>query len=216
MRNVLITIVVLLGIFALGAKPEPPTTNPPLPAGHPATPPTLPQGHPVVVAEPPTTPGASDVQADPADVASVESILEAYYASISGPAGQPRDWERFKTLFMADSRFITLRPAGEYAIPMSLTPDQYIEINRTYFERGGYFEEALHNEVDSYGKIAQVFSTYATWRNRQNPDPYGRGINSFQLLNDGQRWWIVTVMWETEIPDQSPIPAVYLPVTNGE
>jgi hypothetical protein len=37
-----------------------------------------------------------------------------------------------------------------------------------------------------------------------------RGINSFQLMNDGSRWWVVTIFWEAERPD-NPIPARYLP-----
>ena len=37
-----------------------------------------------------------------------------------------------------------------------------------------------------------------------------RGINSIQLVNDGKRWWIASVVWDTEQPD-NPIPAQYLP-----
>ncbi len=33
------------------------------------------------------------------DVESVDGIVSALYASISGEAGEPRDWERFKSLF---------------------------------------------------------------------------------------------------------------------
>jgi hypothetical protein len=35
-----------------------------------------------------------------------------------------------------------------------------------------------------------------------------RGINSIQLMNDGRRWWIVSVFWEAETP-QTPIPKKY-------
>ncbi|MEO0653105.1 MAG: hypothetical protein AAFZ65_20685, partial [Planctomycetota bacterium] len=40
--------------------------------------------------------------ADPADVASVDAILKAVYESISGPAGQPRQWDRFRSLMHPD------------------------------------------------------------------------------------------------------------------
>lgn len=36
-----------------------------------------------------------------------------------------------------------------------------------------------------------------------------RGINSFQLMNDGKRWWVVTIFWEAETPE-NPIPEKYL------
>jgi hypothetical protein len=36
-----------------------------------------------------------------------------------------------------------------------------------------------------------------------------RGINSIQPMNDGGRWWIVSVFWDAERPD-NPLPAEYL------
>ncbi len=34
-------------------------------------------------------------------------------------------------------------------------------------------------------------------------------INSFQLLNDGKRWWVVTIYWQNETPE-NPLPKEYL------
>ena len=36
-----------------------------------------------------------------------------------------------------------------------------------------------------------------------------RGINSMQLMNDGKRWWVVTIFWEEESPT-TPIPQEFL------
>jgi hypothetical protein len=36
-----------------------------------------------------------------------------------------------------------------------------------------------------------------------------RGINSIQLFNDGTRWWIITIYWQHESPDD-PLPEKYL------
>jgi hypothetical protein len=38
---------------------------------------------------------------------------------------------------------------------------------------------------------------------------FQRGINSFQLMFDGERWWVVSIMWEAEAPNR-PIPEKYL------
>jgi hypothetical protein len=35
------------------------------------------------------------------------------------------------------------------------------------------------------------------------------GINSFQLMNDSHRWWVVTMLWQGEASD-NPIPQEYL------
>jgi hypothetical protein len=55
-----------------------------------------------------------------------------------------------------------------------------------------------------------VFSTYESRRNADDIKPIARGINSIQLMNDGKRWWVVTVFWQAEAPD-NPIPGKYLP-----
>ncbi len=36
-----------------------------------------------------------------------------------------------------------------------------------------------------------------------------RGINSFQLWHDGDRWWVVSIFWENESAE-NPIPDKYL------
>ena len=94
-------------------------------------------------------------------------------------------------------------------MPMILSIDQFIEVNRDYFEHGGYFEDEIHRKADAYGNIAQVFSTYEGRRAADDAKPLVRGINSIQLLNDGKRWWIVTVFWQPETPD-NPLPDKYL------
>jgi hypothetical protein len=46
---------------------------------------------------------------------------------------------------------------------------------------------------------------------RESTDAHpARGINSIQLFNDGARWWVVGLLWDTERPDK-PIPPEFLP-----
>jgi prevent-host-death family protein len=54
-----------------------------------------------------------------------------------------------------------------------------------------------------------VFSTYES-RKTKDGQPFQRGINSIQLIKDGNRYWVVTILWDVETPT-SPIPASYLP-----
>jgi len=170
--------------------------------------PRLPSGHPAVSTHPEAK---VPTQSKPEDVQAVGAVIDAYYASISGPKGQPRDWERFSSLFMPDARFILPRVVDGKVVPMSLSPQEFIDMNRKYFERGGYYETDIHRDIDAFGHIAQVFSTYESRRALTEPLPYSRGINSFQLLNTGDRWWITTIIWDTEQPDTNLIPLVYLP-----
>lgn len=44
--------------------------------------------------------------------------------------------------------------------------------------------------TEQSGLIAYVFSTYAVLRSRADTFPFRRRINSFQLMNDGDRRWV--------------------------
>ncbi len=51
-------------------------------------------------ARPPSVDSTPRPTAKPSDVESVDAILKALYDVISGPAGQKRDWDRFRSLFL--------------------------------------------------------------------------------------------------------------------
>ncbi|HUR98051.1 MAG TPA: hypothetical protein VMZ26_08315 [Pyrinomonadaceae bacterium] len=150
-------------------------------------------------------------EADPKDVASLDAIMKAVYDVISGDAGKARDWDRFRTLFHKDARLI---PSGKN--PQTgvigarvLTPEDYLKGSGPYLEKNGFHEREIARHVDQYGNIAQVFSTYASFHKHDDKEPFMRGINSFQLLNDGKRWWVVTIYWQQESAE-NPIPKEFL------
>jgi hypothetical protein len=149
-------------------------------------------------------------KATPADVSSVDAILASLYDVISGPAGQPRDWTRFRSLFVPDARLIPTRhnKTGDGADIAVFTPEQYQE-RAAPLLAAGFFERGIHNTSESFGDIVHVFSTYESRRTKDGK-PFQRGINSIQLLKDGKRYWIVTILWDSETP-ATPIPAKYLP-----
>jgi hypothetical protein len=89
------------------------------------------------------------------------------------------------------------------------TVDQYITTVGPRLEQGGFFEREIARRVERYGGVVHVFSTYESRRAAADPAPFARGINSIQLWSDGKRWWIVTIYWEGERPN-NPIPAGYL------
>jgi hypothetical protein len=136
--------------------------------------------------------------ASPGDVASMEAIVAALYDVISGPAGKPRDWARMRSLFLDGARLVPtgIRPDGSVGSRL-LAVDDYIERSSPFFAKDGFFERETKHQVERFGHIAHVFSTYES---RHAPDaaPFARGVNSIQLVNDGKRWWILTILWENE------------------
>ncbi|MGH9774980.1 MAG: nuclear transport factor 2 family protein [Candidatus Acidiferrales bacterium] len=147
-------------------------------------------------------------QARPQDMDTPEHILAAVYDCISGPAG-PRDWNRFRSLFYSGARLISSGRAPSGAIgARGVTVDEYAKLAQDYFTKQGFFENSVANRTESWDLIAHVWSTYES-RHAAGEKPFERGINSFQLFNDGKRWWIMTIYWEGE-DDAHSVPPKYL------
>ena len=150
-------------------------------------------------------------EASPVDVGSIDAIMKAVYDVISGDAGQKRDWDRFRSLFHQDAKLI---PSGKNAQTgvtgaRYLTPEDYITRSGPVLEKNGFHEREIARRVDQFGNIAQVFSTYESFRKKDDKTPFMRGINSFQLMNDGKRWWVINIFWQQESAE-NPIPKEYL------
>jgi hypothetical protein len=156
-------------------------------------------------AQTPSAPAA----ANPADVATMDSTIAALYDVISGPAGK-RNWDRFRSLFAPGARLIAngVRPTGEI-VSRVMTVEDYAQRNGPFFEKNGFFERESARHTDDFANIAQVFSTYESRHAKEDAKPFQRGINSIQLMNDGKRWWIVTIFWQGE-DEKNPLPEKYL------
>lgn len=148
--------------------------------------------------------------ANPADVSSVDAIMRAVYDVISGDSGVARNWDRMRSLFAPGAQLIPVGPrqAGGFGARV-LSIEDYIRTSGPFLERNGFHEAEIAHRRESYGQIVQVFSTYEARRRRADAQPFMRGINSFQLWNDGTRWWVQTIFWWTETPT-TQIPPRYL------
>jgi hypothetical protein len=159
-----------------------------------------PQASPVIVRVP---------TAKPEDVQSIDGIVNALYASISGAKGAPRDWQRMRSLFIPDARLIPSvgrQPGGRAVVILSV--NDYIATSGPMLVDVGFREREVARKVEEFGSIAHVFSTYESFRGEETA-PFMRGINSIQLLNDGTRWWVVSIFWDAERPGLQ-IPEKYL------
>jgi hypothetical protein len=155
-------------------------------------------------------PKETGARANPADVGSLDAILTALYDVISGPAGQKRDWNRMRSLFIPGARLIPSRPrqGGDGAELLVLDLEGWIERSGPLLEQNGFFEKEIGRTTETFGNITHAFSAYDSRRTAEEA-PFARGINSIQLLKDGNRWWVVTIFWDFERPDNQ-IPQKYL------
>lgn len=136
--------------------------------------------------------------ADPADVVSIDAIIAAYYEVVSGRAGAAPDIERDRTLHRPGARVAITGVDG------SGTPTIFAGTLEDYYDRvgraprvQGFFEREIDRQIQRFGNIAHVWSTYE-YRVQEDGPVSGRGINSIQLWHDGSRWWITGWFFDSE------------------
>jgi hypothetical protein len=131
------------------------------------------------------------------DVSTLDAILHASYAVLSGPAGQPRDWERYRTLFIDGARLMPVVAVhGEKPHVRQLKLEDYIRRVEPIFAVENFWERETSRQTEIFGRVAHVLSKYESLRD-PNGAPFEHGANSMQLFYDDTRWWIVSVMWNT-------------------
>jgi hypothetical protein len=148
------------------------------------------------------------------DGSSVDAIIAALYQSVShGPEEEP-NWKRMHEIFLPVGILIPpKRPdAPEHSVlDVDAFQDRVRKGTAAAKERGdstAFFESEVARKSDCFGNVCQVFSTYEGRHAPGDEKPFVRGINAIQLVKDGKRWWIASVAWDTEKPD-NPIPAEY-------
>lgn len=147
---------------------------------------------------------------DSSSVKTLDSTIKTLYAVISGEKGETRNWKLFNYLFKPGAKLI---PSGKSADNLFkvryMSPENYIESSNEWLVKNGFFEKEIHRTVNTFGILTHVFSTYESFTSESKDKPFMRGINSIQLLNDGQRWWIINIYWAQE-SNENPIPKKYL------
>lgn len=160
----------------------------------------LQQTSPVLV----STPAARSL-----DVQSIDGIVAALYDVISGGIGQARDWNRMRSLFIPEARIMAIGPkrdSKDFGLRIMSVSD-YIANSGPILIETGFREKELSRKTEQWGELAHVFTTYET--NTEKNKSIQRGINSVQLMHDGTRWWIISLLFEAERP-QLPLPEAYL------
>jgi hypothetical protein len=153
----------------------------------------------------------------PSDVDTVDHLVTSLYDVISGAAGKPRDWDRFRSLFLPDGRLGVVRPEtpatkdapARKGDAVFLTPDKYVQRDDPYFKTHGFFERSIANRVEEFGNLVHVWSTYESRHAERDSQPFTRGINSIQIVYAQGRFWVASILWDEERPGLA-LPEKYL------
>lgn len=134
---------------------------------------------------------------DETDREAIAAAVAEMYATISGPKG-PRDWSRQANSFHPDARQIRtwIDADGKPAMKM-MSLDDYARDTAPYFAANDFHEIEIARRIDLFGNIAHVWSAYEGSR-MPGGEVILRGVNSIQLYHDGDRWWVLSVLWDNE------------------
>ena len=148
------------------------------------------------------------------DVLSIDSLIEAMYQSMSFSPGSRPDYERFRSLFSPGANL--LPPSDDDINVSAVSVDEFIETSKVTLDRShhiaqnGFNEKEIHRVTHQYESVVQIFSTYECLVVVEDEEHRSRGINAVQLIWQSQRWWIVSLIWDDETPENL-VPNTYLP-----
>jgi hypothetical protein len=133
----------------------------------------------------------------PVESLSIETIIPALYRIVSGDAGSIKNWSLLKKLHAPNAIITPLfHEDGKPSASIS-SVDKFIALNKKIFKDINFYETEVASRIFTYGHMATILSHYES-RDNRNSKPYSQGINSFQLVNDGRRWCVISVTWDSD------------------
>lgn len=153
--------------------------------------------------------GAQDLVAgwEP-DLGTIDGIVSALYRSISYDPANPPRVDVMRSLYLPEARLVRMTKDG----PARMSLEEFLAFFENRLKQGAvktFVEEEIARRTDAFGSIAQIFSTYRKGMDTTDRAKFVRGVNSMLLIKDGGRWWIASIIWQDESPD-NPIPDTYL------
>ena len=128
-------------------------------------------------------------------VKTIDGTINESLKIITGERGKKRNWESFKLLFAPTAQLSVLNhDSTGKGILRTYTLEEFVRIGMKYYEGDGFIEYELTKTINEYNGIAHVFQAY--YAKEGNIEE--RGINSFQLIFDGKRWWIISLLWVSD------------------
>jgi len=135
-----------------------------------------------------------------------EVMVASLYTAVSSLAGKAPDWALVRSYFDPDA-MIVLRASRDAS--KKLDVDGFIQDFVDFYDgidsqQRGFKETVVSVNCLEYGNIAHCNVVYeAAILGSERPPQ--RGLDSWHLMKDAGRWWVVSVINESE-PAAGPIP----------
>ncbi len=149
-----------------------------------------------------------NAQVDTLAVQSIEGITNKMLALISGEIGEQRDWEEYRNLFLPTAQKMSIQETrdGKKRV-RTMNLEEFVRYVGPLYAIDGFEEYAIGLTVNEFNGIANVFQSYYCKNLKGTYEK--RGINSYQLVHQKNRWWIASVLFVNETKAY-PIPNKFL------
>lgn len=140
------------------------------------------------------------------DTRSIEQTVLRTLELISAPS-EEQDWEAFRLLFLpsADLIVVSDNSLGQKVV-RTFTLEEFVRTMQRNTSTAPFKEVQLKLEVDQYNGMAQAFQSYEVTMGEKKH----KGINSFQLVFEDQKWWIANIVWASDLNGVA-IPEQFMP-----
>jgi hypothetical protein len=151
------------------------------------------------------------IQANPEDVSTPDSIIDALWASYSARAGE-RDWDRLRSLFYPTTgSSMVAHPTSDGGVNMGIlrNHDAYRDWCADIINDNNLFEWQLKRRIQRWGHVAHVVASVVV-ADEPDEEPFGLSLQNIFLYWDENRWWILSILIDIITPE-NPFPAEFLP-----
>jgi hypothetical protein len=129
------------------------------------------------------------------DDPAIAGTLRLLYEVISFEEDGEPNWDGLEQVFSRHARITRITPEStDY-----LDRESFLAMTRNLVEIGAYtsfFELEVARVVERFGDMAHVWSMYETRRSKEAREALGRGVNSIQLVREGDAWRVVALLWD--------------------
>jgi len=126
------------------------------------------------------------------------TITRRLYEVVSAPPGE-RHWDSIRELYHPRATMVRtgLDEEGR-PFALAMTFDEYVDNATELLDSVEFSEKEIYQDVTVFGNVARLVSAYEYRFQSSDMTRRGRGVNFFNLVNEGRGWKIMNIVWDNE------------------
>ena len=126
------------------------------------------------------------------------TITRRLYELVSAPS-EERHWDSVRELYHPRATMVRtgLDEEGRPFV-LAMTFDEYVGNVTKHLDSVEFSETEIYQDVTVFGNVARLVSVYEYRSQSSDMTQRGRGVNFFNLVNEGHGWKIMNIVWDNE------------------